>query len=213
MQQKRGNQQWLDELCGRHGPDVQQQAHLDLANYLYVVAYNYLLKRQGQINGLREWAQEELAALAQDCVQDLLEKFAAHNFAHLNKYSGIGPFTMWSATSLRNQIATLLRRSPFTRRHVDIEEEQQLPHKEPEQQKVLERAEAVNALEDCLNQLSAPYRAVLLRCIGDGEMAQSVADALNKSPGAIYLIVMRAKRQVRACLEDKGVGPDVLALF
>jgi RNA polymerase sigma factor (sigma-70 family) len=213
MKQRRSNQQWLDELCGQNGPDAQRQAHEDLANYLYVVAYNYLVKRQPQVNGLRDWGQEELAALAQDGVQDLLEKFAMDNFAHLKKYSGSGSFTFWSAINLRNQMASLLRRSPFTRRHEGIKGEQSLPEKELEQQKALERAEVVRALEECLNQLSALYRTVLLRCIGGDEEAQSVADALNKTTGAIYLLVMRAKRQVRTCLENKGFGPDVLRLF
>ncbi|GEM_PF-2496103 len=39
----RTNQAWLDELGGERGSAAQQQAHLDLANYLYVVAYNYTI--------------------------------------------------------------------------------------------------------------------------------------------------------------------------
>src|SRR5262245_55981058 len=119
MKKVRSNRQWIDDLSGQQGATPQQQAHLDLANYLYIVGYNYLVRRQGDVNGLAESPGEELAALAQDCVQDILEKIAVANFALLARYHGKGSFTSWVAIILRNHIAGLLRRAPFTNYHLD----------------------------------------------------------------------------------------------
>ncbi|MCB0237375.1 MAG: hypothetical protein KDH08_01795, partial [Anaerolineae bacterium] len=62
---------------------IQASAHKDLANYLYVVAYNYLRLRQADLRALADFAAEELASLAQDFVQETLEKLARRDFALL----------------------------------------------------------------------------------------------------------------------------------
>ncbi len=74
--QHRNNQDWLQELKGDCGVTRQADAHRDLASYLYVVAYNYLRLRQADLRALAVFPDEELAALAQDFVQETLEKLA-----------------------------------------------------------------------------------------------------------------------------------------
>ena len=213
MNLKRSNQQWLDQLRGQDGWDSQQQAHLNLANYLYIVAYNYLLKRQPDVGGLAEYERQEIAAMAQDYVQDVMENIARADFALLSKYHGAGAFTAWAAVVLRNHIAGALRTSAFTRKSVNLDSLQSLPTEASDAATNLGRAEVIAALQDCLAQLSHHYRISLVRCIGEGEAAQSVADALQKSAGAINLLVMRAKRQVKTCLARKGYGPEALGML
>ncbi|HMN27780.1 MAG TPA: sigma-70 family RNA polymerase sigma factor [Caldilineaceae bacterium] len=213
MKQIRSNQQWLDELRGGPGVELQRQAHLDLANYLYVVAYNYLLRRQSEVDGLAEHGAEELAALAQDCVQDVLEKISSADFALLAKFKGYGSFTVWSASILRNHIAGLLRRVPFTSRHLDLEMIHALASEEGDLSDGLVRAQLIAALQECLDRLPGQYRIALIHCILNGEGAKSVADALQKTVGAVNLLVLRAKRQVKRCLAGKGFDNEVLGLF
>lgn len=213
VQQPRPNDAWLPELCGQRGQDAQRQAHLDLANYLYVVAYNYLLGRQAHVPALVQVAAEELAALSQDFVQDTLEKLARDHFARLRQYRGEGRFTAWAAQIIRNQIAGALRLAPFTRRQLDLEQLAEQPADEVDQATQLERQEAALLLQECLQRLPAHYRTALVHCIAEGEPAQTVADQLQKNVGAIHLLVMRAKRQMKACLEFKGVGKEVLGVF
>lgn len=45
----RDNQEWVQELRGDRGGQQQEAAHCELANYLYVVAYNYLRIRQADL--------------------------------------------------------------------------------------------------------------------------------------------------------------------
>jgi RNA polymerase sigma factor (sigma-70 family) len=171
MKQIRSNQQWLDELRGGRGVELQRQAHLDLANYLYVVGHNYLLRRQSDVRGLAEHGAEELAALAQDCVQDVLEKIAGADFALFSKFKGYGAFTGWAASILRNHIAGLLRRVPFTSHHLDLDTMHSLPSEEEEPNDRLVRTQVIAALQECLDRLSEQYRIVLIRCILNGEGA------------------------------------------
>lgn len=86
---QRSNQDWVQELCGDRGDDAQRLAHQDLARYLYVEAYNYLRLRQADLYRLADFAAEELAALAQDFVQETLEKLARDDFALLGRYSAV----------------------------------------------------------------------------------------------------------------------------
>ena len=158
MDERRSNQQWLDELRGDKGVDAQQEAHLDLATYLYVVARNYLRYRRSDINALHTLAEEELNELARDYAQDLLEKFTANQFAQLSKFRGDGKFTSWAAQCLRNDIAGLLRRAPFTRDHVGLNDALALPADGAAQDRFVVRAEVVMALENCLEQLQDHYR-------------------------------------------------------
>ena len=113
---QRNNQAWVEELRGDCGSERQSDAHRELANYLYVVAYNYLRLRQADLRALADFAPEEVAALAQDFVQETLEKLARNEFALLASFSGAGKFTSWAAQIVRNQAAMELRKSYWTRR-------------------------------------------------------------------------------------------------
>jgi RNA polymerase sigma factor (sigma-70 family) len=213
MNKRRTNQQWLDELTGRLGIDAQRQAHLDLANYFYVVAYNYLLKRQADVNGIAGYTPDDLASLAQDYVQDMLERIAYNQFALLSKYYGAGSFTSWCAITIRNHIASVLRRSLFTYSYVGLDSQENVSIAEPEQADRVARDQVIEALQDCLNRLADHYRAVLIHCVINRESAQSMADSLKRTVPAVNLLVLRAKRQMRKCLATKGYGPDVLGFF
>ena len=68
-------------------------------------------------------------------------------------------------------------------------------------------------MQRCLERLSERYRLVVLNCLGDDINAEMVARQLDTTANAIYLIIQRAKRQLRACLEQAGLDRSVLALF
>ncbi|MCB0184491.1 MAG: RNA polymerase sigma factor [Caldilineaceae bacterium] len=209
----RSNQLWLDELRGDCGYDRQRQAYLDLANYLYRVAYNYLLKRQNDVPLLATQLGTELAALAQDSVQETLAKIAANHAALLDQYAGRGRFLGWMALIIRNHIAGFLRRSPYTR---EVSPPADMTNFVIEETSTLNRltlAEIGAELQDCLDALPNPRREALLRCILHGERSKVVASELNRSANAVDQLVMHAKRQVRGCLQQKGIGPEVLGLF
>ena len=224
---QRNNQAWVEELRGDCGSERQRDAHLDLANYLYVVAYNYLRLRQADLRALADFAPEETAALAQDFVQETLEKLARNEFALLASFSGAGKFTSWAAQIVRNQAAMELRKSYWTRRTAlpvgeDSEESSEQPWlaqtltdtsvgvdpaRRAQQQQVQE------ILQHCLAGLPERNRLAIVNCIADDVRAESVAQTLNTTANAVYLLIARGKRQLKECLQRAGLSRDVLSIF
>jgi len=221
---QRSNTDWIRGLCGAEGADAQRLAHEDLANYLYVVAYNYLRLRQDSLPGLTAFAPEELAALAQDFVQETLEKLARNHFALLDQFRRDGRFTSWAAQIIRNQAAMELRRPYWTRR-LELPQEQEegdrlgtpraqsaaAPKTDPEQ--AAQRAQVTSIVEACLEHLPARCRLAIVGCIAEDSRAESVAQTLNTTANAVYLLIARGKRQLRECLQRAGLTREVLRLF
>lgn len=218
---------WVEELKGGCGVDRQADAYRELANYLYVVAYNYLRLRQADLRVLAGFAPEELAALAQDFVQETLEKLARDNFALLAGYSGAGRFTSWAAQIVRNQAAMELRKSYWTRRDPapsndpadDALDDSPLVHRLPDAAtdadpaRRLQQRHVEEILHRCLDGLPERNRVAIVGSVAGEQRAEQVAQTLNTTANAVYLLVTRGKRMLRECLQSAGLTRDVLALF
>lgn len=223
---QRSNVDWIRELRGDCDRDVQRQAHEDLGNYLYVVAYNYLRLRQADLPALAAFAPEDAAALAQDFVQETLEKLARDDFALLGRYRSDGRFTSWAAQVVRNQAAMELRKSYWTRR-ISLPEPGDDPGEEPLElprrpteadadanpEHTAARAQVNSILQACLERLPERNRLAIVGCIADDLRAEAVAQQLNTTANAVYLLITRGKRQLRDCLQRAGLSRDVLSLF
>lgn len=223
----RDNQEWVQELRGDRGGQQQEAADCELANYLYVVAYNYLRIRQADLRALAAFPVDDLAALAQDFVQETLEKLARNQFALLATYSGAGKFTSWAAQIVRNQAAQELRKSYWTRRNPlpassDPDEDGAEPlllqrladtSDEADPARRAQQTQVAATLQGCLAGLSERYRLAVLNCLGDNMPAEAVARALDTTANAVYLIIQRAKRKLRQCLERARLDKTVLAVF
>lgn len=224
---QRNNTEWVRELRGEGGAHAQRSAHQDLARYLYVVAYNYLRLRQADLNRLADFAAEELAALAEDFVQETLEKLVRDGFALLDRYNAAGNFTSWAAQIVRNQAAMELRKSYWTRRgplpqshggdengaESELATELADPSDDVDPARLAQQRQVCDLMQRCISRLSERYRLAVLNCLGDDVSADVVARALDTTANAVYLIIQRAKRQLRACLEQSGLDRSALALF
>ena len=224
---QRNNQAWVEELSGDCGSERQSDAHRDLANYLYVVAYNYLRLRQADLRALADFAPEEVAALAQDFVQETLEKLARNEFALLASFSGAGKFTSWAAQIVRNQAAMELRKSYWTRRTPlpasdDSEELSEQPwlaqnladtSGEVDPARRAQQQQVQDILQHCLARLPERNRLAIVSCIADDVRAELVAQTLNTTANAVYLLIARSKRQLKECLQRAGLSRDVLSIF
>ena len=224
---QRSNEDWVRELCGDRGQEPQQLAYQKLANYLYVVAYNYLRLRQADLRALADFAPEEVAALAQDFVQETLEKLARNEFALLASFSGAGKFTSWAAQIVRNQAAMELRKSYWARRSAlpasdDSEESSEQPslaqnYADPSVQadpaRRAQQQQVHDVLQRCLAGLPERNRLAIVSCIADDVRAEAVAQTLNTTANAVYLLITRTKRQLKDCLQRAGLSRDVLGIF
>ena len=213
MDERRNNQQWIEELRGDRGGDLQQQAYLDLANFLYKVAYNYLCHRQPDVAHLAAYNTTELAAMAEDFTQDVLMKLYENDGTRLCQFRGDGRFLGWAALIVRNHVAGILQRVRYQR---EVPPPPSLVHQsttEPTAEKLLALQEVGAAFQACLDRLTDARRQAFIDCIYHNKPSIEVAKALACTVNAVDQRVMHAKRQIRACLEAKGVGPEILQLF
>lgn len=221
LRSHRSNEEWVSELSNGElsnscAPAVQQKAHEELCNYLYVVAYNYLQKRTNDIQRLNAYKVEEIVELAKDFVQSFMLKLVKDEYALLDKYSAVGRFLSWAAQVITNLIASELRRPYWQKQYMPhdglqvawvIDEETVTPHNAVE---IEEIGETLNRL---LAQLSEQQRSILLRCFAEGERTTEVAEELGITTNALYINAHRAKAKMRKLLEKEGIMASELAIF
>lgn len=219
-QSYRSDEQWVSDLSGKNGDLAQGKAYQDLSKYLYAVVYRYLAKRAVSGHVLATFSPQELGELAEDFVQDVIEKMARNNHALLNQFSGAGSFTSWAAQIAKRTAATELRRPFWTRRKRAgsgegeslLEENGSHSEQHTEAQNApeaeLEQKELRNAIQDCRDAMSERYRVVYDHLIVELKSAEELADDLGISVNAVYMLVFRVKRSMRKCLSKKGYGSE-----
>lgn len=215
----RSNQDWLDDLAGKRGKARQRLAHQELGRYLYTVTTNHLRWKAPLIPILADLAPSELDEMAQDFVQATLEKLSRDDFALLRRYGGHGRFLAWAAQVVLNEARGELRRLwRLVRPPEDDGEDVQASRKGPR----LLTAEATDenpeqatscrefwvALETCLHRLPERQRLAFWACEVEQERTEVVCDHLGVSVNAVYILVWRARRQLRRCLTAAGWGPQ-----
>jgi RNA polymerase sigma factor (sigma-70 family) len=201
---RRTDANWRADLRGQRGAAAQHQAYDDLSRYLYTVAYNYLWFRRDDVPVLRSYDPTDLAALAEEFVQDTLEKLTLNQHARLDGYQELGQFTSWTAVIIRRVIAKELKKRIWTQRH------RELPRDLPATESDRLAPEVLTMLMACLDQLPARQREALWGCLVEGKPAEEVAAALQTSANAVYLLVLKAKRKMRLCLQAAGLDPTDL---
>ena len=207
---KRTNSEWLLALTGATGPEEQNQAFNDLANYLFIVLFNTLRNRRNSVSGLQHLADSELTTLAEDFVQQTMVKMSQSNFALLDKYGGHGRFLCWVAQVATNLCSSELRRKPWHQTEpLDICHEK-IAHSGNVPETVMIRNIFRETLEHCLSKLPERHRFALVQCVVEDKNAGEVGDALGISANAVHILVHRAKKMMRGYLEREGVNFDVL---
>jgi RNA polymerase sigma factor (sigma-70 family) len=176
--------------------------------------------RQGDLPLLATLHPDDLGALAQEFVQDLLEKMAARQFELLAQFRGAGRFTIWAAVILRRRMARELKKKRWTQvvRLAEEEGGQERPDApqflDPSRQVDPHFRAQINqiaaTLQACLQTLTANEQVAFTRCVAQEEPAAVVAQALQATVNAVNLLVYKARRKLRTCLRQNGVDLDDL---
>ena len=198
----RSNEEWISALRSSNREEL-ELAHRDLAAYLHKVAINYLRRRQAQANPmiLATFGLEELEALAQDFVQDVLEKMVRDNYALLDKFEGRGAFLSWMAAVIIYLIAEELRRAEWDRKiRPGSGDDEQIS----EDSDNLEERELSEAMQNCLEKLSENRRIAILSRVVSEHTIEEIKNEMNKTEAAVYSLLSRARRDLRKCLQAEG---------
>lgn len=210
----RSNQNWIDALTGKQGFDNQQTALRDLNIHLHTVAYHQLNKVSSSKAVLSDLTTDELSQIAMDFAQDAIEKIMRDDFALLAKYSRTGTFEAWTARITARIISSELRR-PFWVRRKAISKKQEMQQQDdtqsPEQTTLID--EAIQALHNCIAQLSERRRVIFIRSAIEEEAAEELAKEFQSSANAIHILNYRSREKLRQCLKKKGFDKDTLDIF
>jgi len=219
---KRTDDEWVAALRGDLGPREQESAYEDLANYLYVIAYNYLRLHKDSVPGLHCKSNDQLVALAEDFTQDTLTRVALEQL--YNRYRGEGRFLAYMAVVALNEVRQELRLIKW-----QICEEP-LPPPEPEYDaesgdnlppfeyvvstdlgpQIRQELQALwHTIRQCIQQLPKQQRRAFVLNILEGLSAAEVKHRLNApSEQAVYNLVNRARSRLKACLVEASWNPD-----
>jgi len=225
---KRTNDEWVAALRGDLGPEALASAYYDLANYLYVVIYNYLCSRRDSVPGLCNKSDGELADLAEEFRQALLVKIALGKI--YNKYRGEGRFLAFMAAVAVNEVGQELRRKkwqvyeeplPEAEQDYDPESGDSLPPlpedliADPESDIGLQLEEIWDIVQRCVKQLPERWRRAFILNVFEDRPTTEVKERVNaSSEGAVHILVSRARSRLKKCLaRSDWTLDDIWRLF
>jgi RNA polymerase sigma-70 factor (ECF subfamily) len=192
-------------ICGDKIPLMDESALILNAQHGDLPAFNTLVLAYQDVmynTALRILNDEDLAA---DAVQDaFLSAFRA-----LNSYRG-GSFRAWLLRTVTNACYDELRRKkrrsttplePETADGDEVESPRWLADPQATPEESLEQAELEHAVQHCLDNLPADFRAVVILADIQGLDYSEVAIAVHKPLGTIKSRLARARLRLRACLQ------------
>ncbi len=211
---KRSNEAWLAEL-GSGGPR-EAGAIADLTELLRRSAFFYLRRHRHE---LKDLAQEEIEALAEDAAQEAVMAVRAK----LQSFRGESAFPTWASKFGVGMALATLRKRQWREVSLDRLPDgwEQPPQtaiaKDGWQQPELaaQRHEIWRAIQEVVNNdLTEKQRQVFNYILIHGVNAMVVADRLEMTPGAVYKLTHDARRKLLAALERRGLSKEeILSAF
>ena len=142
--------------------------------------------------------------------QDVVQEAFFNAYQNLESFKGDSQFFTWlyriamnTAISLKRKQRATVSLSSERGGEGTIDPADASEHIQPEI--ALERRERARTLQDALNQLSPDHRAVLVLKEIEGEKYEVIAEILAVPVGTIRSRLHRARAELRALLEEKGV--------
>lgn len=172
-----------DEELARRVQTGDEQAARRLFHRLLNPLYQFLRKR-----GASDQDAEEVVAEALEIA-----------FARIGQYDGRGKFFSWVCAIAWH--ALLRRRRGFKPEFLPLEECLEIPaerHLEPQER--LRRKQELNLLQNCLDRLTPQQRQAVMLVELEGMTLKEAAVIMNRSPGAVAMLVDRAKRRMKSLI-------------
>ncbi len=212
---KRSNEEWLDALQTA-GEGQQQEALLDLRDYLVRTAFVYL--RDGR-SDLLMLSSDTLYEMAEDYAQNALMAIQEN----LDKFRGDAQFTTWAYRFVINEAAADLRRRSYrdfswedvAGQETAVFASLMAPGTAVVPDVKAEREELLRFLQQILeNDLNERQRLALLGVHFQGRSMQEMAEVLETTPNNLYKMMHDARKKIKArLLEQHYSAGDILGLF
>lgn len=136
--------------------------------------------------------------------EDIAQQTFIAAFRGLDKFDTIQSFEAWLIGIAKNRVLMHFRSSDRRRSAHERFREECLTRIEPELAEAGEEGDAdrISRLMDCVERLPERMRRVIRARLRE-EAGETIADRLGISRGAIYMIQLRANRNLRECMESQ----------
>ncbi len=151
------------------------------------------------VNAVARGKISRLSIPTEDLVQGALLHLVKNNWEILQRWPGEGSLMSWAARAARNHMLDQIRRD---RRHalplVHFPDPDHTPEGrvEPDQETILEVAEARNCVKAAKEQLSDPERRII-SLNAAGKKHREIAEALSTTIGSVGTMLGRAKEKLK----------------
>ena len=153
----------------------------------------------------------EVAAVAHallrddDVVEDLVQQVFIEAFRSLDRFAEGGSFSAWIKGIARNKVREELRRKYRYRGRIEQYARLMEARLSESAGRDLFDAESREALEDCLSRLNEKAARSIRMHYLEARSTEEIAAVLERSPGAVRVLMHRARAALRDCLVEKGV--------
>ncbi len=142
--------------------------------------------------------------------EDLTSKVFLKAWEHLPRFkTSESPFIAWLYRIAHNTVIDHYRTKKET---VHLDEISSLPSSHPMPDEQYDSRSDAQTLRRALQRLTEPQREVVTMKLMDGMRTEEIAARLNKSPGAVRALQMRALQALAAIIQDEeAVGEESAA--
>lgn len=214
----RDDDAWVAELTGQQGPHKQAEAFQDLGQILFTCIHWYLSSRAALPPTLASGSRHDLDELAQDIVQESLERIWR---VGLGSYRKQAHFLTFAKAIAINQARQRLRHM-WRRRDEPwpLSEEDEMEQDSPDlpvtgrseivmQEQTPEKRAMITEVQRCVErslkeQCTPREREAFVKRYVDGLSSKEAAQAMKTTERAVNMLTFNARKRLREGLEAEG---------
>ena len=145
-----------------------------------------------------------MLGVSADSVDDIAQETFVIAYRELERFDSDRDFGKWLRGIARNLVRNEVRRHARRGRIMDEQVTQHLiAIAEPDRVDASFEEADFNALRDCVENLPEKGRQLIAGRYADEWSASILADKFDMSPTAVRLALMRTRRQLKACIEER----------
>ncbi len=182
---------------------MQRQALKPMAEDQHKAVMRLMVKHQGMLSAYLYTMVEDW-----ELVEEALQETAVFMAERYGDFELGTDFGAWARTVARNRCRELIRKSKRWKGNVRLDESLAgiIPEETWAAHGQIDPTRR-QALADCVNRLPARQRRVMGMRYDQGLGCSSIAEQLSRSVDAIYMLISRAKQNLKLCIQKRlGAG-------